>query len=87
MAKAKKAGFDVATWAETTPHTRRGPQCVICKHPDVAEAVEIIVKARKAGRSTVSIPQVCAMLLEKFGVSVCRTSLSSHAELHLGSKW
>ncbi len=85
--RKRKTAFDVAKWAETTPHIRRGPQCVLCKHKDASEAVAIIVKARKDGRSSVSIPQVCAMLLDKFGVKVCRTSLSIHAELHLGIKW
>lgn len=83
----RSASFDVAKWAETTQHTRRGPMCGICKHKDAAEAVAIIVKARHEGRSVVSITQTCAMLQQEFGLKVCRTSLSAHVEVHLGARW
>lgn len=85
--KRRKDGFDALKWAETAAPTRRGPLCTICKHKDVAEVVEIIIKARKAGRSQVSISQTCAMILDKFGVTVCRTSLANHVNLHMGAKW
>lgn len=85
--RKRKTAFDVEKWAETTSHTRRGPLCRICGHRDASEAVRIVVERRNAGKSDVSINQTCAMILEQFGLKVCRTSLSAHVTEHLGSKW
>lgn len=84
MKSAKR--FDVAKWARATkPIT--GKRCCLCSDPAVSEAINEVLRLRRAGKTSVSISQVLAMLRSEFNVPCSPSMLAYCCRTHRGESW
>lgn len=83
----KKPAAKVADFLAEIKAEPRKTRCAVCDNKPVSDAIDEILAARKAGKTTVTAVRIHRWLVETYGVSFCTSTLLFCCRTHRGMNW